>query len=145
MQNPPPGPPPGQPPPPGYPQQPYQQPAASGVDKKTGAFLAYLLWWVTGLIMLFVGKGDPDIKYHAAQSVVFFGGVSVIRVILGIIGGFAIPGAIFAISGLIQLFAIVIWIICLVKAWSGGGARFQIPLLGGVVTPYAEQLANAVN
>jgi uncharacterized membrane protein len=145
MQNPPPGPPPGQPPPPGYPQQPYQQPAASGVDKKTGAFLAYLLWWVTGLIMLFVGKGDPDIKYHAAQSVVFFGGVSVIRVILGIIGGFAIPGAIFAISGLIQLFAIVIWIICLVKAWSGGGARFQIPLFGGVVTPYAEQLANAVN
>ena len=73
MQNPPPGPPSG--PPPGYPQQPYQ-PATSSVDKKTGSFLAYVLWWVTGLIMLFVGKGDPDIKYHAAQSVVFFGGIT---------------------------------------------------------------------
>jgi uncharacterized membrane protein len=133
------------PPPPGYPQQPYQQSTTSGVDKKTGSFLAYLLWWITGLVMLFVGKGDPDIKYHAAQSVVFFGAVSVLRVALGIVGDFAIPGAIFAISGLIQLFAIIIWIICMVKAWSGGGARFPIPLLGGVITPYAEQLANSVS
>jgi uncharacterized membrane protein len=77
--------------------------------------------------------------------VVFFGAVSVLRVALGIVGDFAIPGAIFAISGLIQLFAIIIWIICMVKAWSGGGARFPIPLLGGVITPYAEQLANSVS
>jgi uncharacterized membrane protein len=143
MQNPPPGPPSG--PPPGYPQQPYQQPAASSVDKKTGSFLAYLLWWITGIIMLFVGKGDPDIKYHAAQSVVFFGAVSVLRVILGIVGGFTAGAAIYVISGLIQLAAIVIWIICMVKAWTGGGARFPIPIVGGVVTPYAEQLANSVN
>jgi uncharacterized membrane protein len=147
MQNPPPGPPPGQvpPPPPGYPQQPYQQSTTSGVDKKTGSFLAYLLWWITGLVMLFVGKGDPDIKYHAAQSIVFFGAISVIRIVLGIVGDFTLGAAIFAISALIQLFAIIIWIICMVKAWSGGGARFPIPLLGGVITPYAEQLANAVN
>jgi uncharacterized membrane protein len=37
------------------------------------------------------------------------------------------------------------WIVCLYKAWSGGGARFEIPLVGGVVTPYAEQIANSVN
>jgi uncharacterized membrane protein len=147
MQNPPPGPPPGQvpPPPPGYPQQPYQQPTTSGIDKKTGSFLAYLLWWITGIIMLFVGKGDPDIKYHAAQSIVFFGSISVIRLILGVVGAYAAPFAIGAISNVIFLFAIVIWIICMVKAWSGGGARFPIPLVGGVVTPYAEQLANSVN
>jgi uncharacterized membrane protein len=143
MQNPPPGPPSG--PPPGYPQQPYQQPAASSVDKKTGSFLAYLLWWITGIIMLFVGKGDPDIKYHAAQSVVFFGSVFVLRLILGIVGGFTAGAAIYVISGLIQLAAIVIWIWCMVKAWTGGGARFPIPIVGGVVTPYAEQLANSVN
>ena len=146
MQNPPPGPPPGQvpPPPPGYPQQPYQ-PAASGIDKKTGAFLAYLLWWVTGIIMLFVGRADPDVKYHAAQSVVFFGSVSVIRIILGVIGAFTAPFTIGAISNVIEVVAIVFWIYCLWKAWTSGGARFQIPFVGGVVTPYAEQLAASVN
>jgi uncharacterized membrane protein len=130
------------PPPPGYPQQPYQQPASSGVDKKTGAFLAYLLWWVTGIIMLFVGRGDPDIKYHAAQSVVFFGSVSVINVVLNIVSGFV--HAVGFVSWLVWVFAVIIWIVSMVKAWTGGGARFPIPLVGGVVTPYAEQLANSV-
>ena len=145
MQNPPPGPPPGQvpPPPPGYPQQPYQQPAASGVDKKTGAFLAYLLWWVTGIIMLFVGRADPDVKYHAAQSTVFFGSITVINIVLNIVG--SAVHALGFVSWLVWVFAVVIWIICMAKAWSGGGARFPIPLIGGVITPYAEQLANSVN
>jgi uncharacterized membrane protein len=148
MQNPPPGPPPGPPPPgyprqPGYPQQPYQ-PAATGIDKRTGAFLSYLLGWVTGLIMLFVGRGDPDIKFHAAQSIVFFGGLTVIRILLGIVGSFTLGGVIFLLNTLLALFGFVIWIIVLVKAWTGGGARFQIPLVGGVVTPYAEQVADSV-
>jgi uncharacterized membrane protein len=154
---PPPGPPPGSPPP-GYPQggqppyqpggyQPgYQQPAASsGIDKKTGAFLSYLLWWITGLIFLFVGKNDPDVKYHGAQSLVFFGGVSVINFVLNVIAGFS--HALFFlgwIAGLIWLFAAVMWVVCLYKAWSGGGARFQIPIVGGFVSPYAEQIANSV-
>jgi uncharacterized membrane protein len=138
MQNPPPGPPSG--PPPGYPQQPYQ-PAASSVDKKTGSFLAYLLWWITGIIMLFVGKGDPDIKYHAAQSIIFFGALSVVETILRFA---AFATLISVVYYLVWLFGIVIWIVCMAKAWSGGGARFPIPLVGGVVTPYAEQLANSV-
>ncbi len=154
---PPPGPPPGSPPP-GYsqggqpPYQPggyqpgYQQPAASsGIDKRTGAFLSYLLWWITGLIFLFVGKNDPDVKYHGAQSLVFFGGVSVINFVLNVIAGFS--HALFFlgwIAGLIWLFAVIMWVVCLYKAWSGGGARFQIPIVGGFVSPYAEQIANSV-
>jgi uncharacterized membrane protein len=161
MQNPPPGPPPSTPPPgpppgnppPGYQQgQPpyqgggYQQPvSSSGIDKRTGAFLSYLLTWITGLIMLFVGKNDPDVKYHAAQSLVFFGGISVINFILGILGSFSHALFFFGwIVDLIWLFGFVMWIVCLYKAWSGGGARFPIPIVGGFVTPYAEQIANSV-
>jgi len=141
MQNPPPGPPPG-PPPSGYPQQPYQ-PAASGIDKRTGAFLSYLLGWVTGLIMLFVGKADPDVKFHAAQSIVLFGGLTVIEIVLRIVWSYV--GVFGIIYWLVGLFSFVIWIVVLVKAWTGAGARFQVPLVGGVVTPYAEQLADSVN
>ncbi len=165
MQNPPPGPPPGggqppnyQPPSgqqPGYPpqqpgyQQPGYQPAATGgVDKKTGAILAYLLGWVTGVIFLFVGKNDPDIKFHGAQSLVFFGGMTVIFWALRIIGAF-LPGVIGVLLGLVifvlGIFTFVVWIMCLVRAASGNGARFQIPLVGSFVTPYAEQIANAVS
>src|SRR5438270_9202816 len=89
MQNPPPGQPPGgQPPsypPPGGQPPSYPPSAAGGVDKKTGAILSYLLWWITGLIFLFVGKNDPDVKYHGAQSTVFFGGITVINLIISIV------------------------------------------------------------
>jgi uncharacterized membrane protein len=150
---PPPGPPPGNPPsgydqgtpPPGY-QPGYQPSATSGIDKRTGAFLAYLLGWITGLIMLFVGKNDPDVKYHAAQSLVFFGGLQVLSIILSIVSGIVhLFGFISIVGYLVGLFAFIMWIVCLYKAWSGGGARFEIPLVGGVVTPYAEQIANSVN
>jgi len=123
------------------------QPASQGgIDKKTGSWLAYLLWWVTGVIMLFVGKNDPDVKYHAAQSIILFGSYSVIQIILRILGGIEAVGLIIGIiSLLLWIGAVIFWIILLVKAFQGNDQRFQVPLLGGVITPYAEQLANAVH
>lgn len=131
MQNPPPGPPPqGQP------------VASSGVDKKTGSTLAYLLGWLTGIIFLFVGKNDPDVKYNAAQSIVFFGGLQILVILVGILSNFV--GAVAFLNLLFYLIGFIGWIVCLVKAWGGNGARFEIPVIGGFVTPYAEQLANGV-
>jgi len=131
-----------QPPPPPGPMQPASQ---GGIDKKTGSWLAYLLWWVTGVIMLFVGKNDPDVKYHAAQSVILFGSYSVIQVILSILGRIEALGFVLGIiSLLLWLAAVIFWIILLVKAFQGNGQRFEVPVLGGVITPYAEQLANSV-
>ena len=157
MQNPPPGPPPGGQPPsypppggqqPGYPPPGYQPPAASGIDKKTGAVLSYVLWWITGIIFLFVGKNDPDVKFHAAQSTIFFGSISIVGFILNRIAGFTdltLAAILGLISFLIWLFGVIVWIIALLRANSSGGARFQLPLVGGFIAPYAEQLANAVN
>ncbi len=130
--------------PPGPPQSNPPATTSSGVDKKTGATLAYLFWWVTGLIFLFVGKNDPDVKFHAAQSVVFFGAITVIRLILGIIGIYVAGFVLGLISLLIFLFALVIWIMAMYKAWTTGGSRFELPIVGSFVAPYAEQLAAAV-
>jgi uncharacterized membrane protein len=141
MQNPPPGPPPG-----GQPNYPPPA-AASGIDKKTGATLSYLLGWVTGVIFLFVGKDDPDVKYHAAQSVVFFGALTVIFWVMRFVDAFLPTAVVFLFSlvlFVIGVFSFVVWIMCLYRAYTGGGARFEIPIVGGIVTPYAEQLANAV-
>jgi uncharacterized membrane protein len=93
--------------------------------------------------MLFVGKGDPDVKYHASQSIVFFGGLTALYVIVDIIRTFIPPLGI--VLWLILIYGFVMWVICLVQANNGQGARFQIPLLGDLVTPYADQLANSVS
>jgi uncharacterized membrane protein len=142
MQNPP-GPP--GPPPPG-PQGPPPAMAGTGMDKKTAALLSYLVTWITGIIFLFVGKNDPDVKYHAAQSIVFFGGISIIEILVNIVT--SISSALGFLSWLNFLLNIVIlvgWIYCLYKAWTGNGARFEIPVIGSIITPNAEMLAARVN
>ena len=142
MQNPP-GPP-G--PPPAGPQGPPPAMAGTGMDKKTAALLSYLVTWITGIIFLFVGKNDPDVKYHAAQSIVFFGGISIIEILVNIVT--SISSALGFLSWLNFLLNIVIlvgWIYCLYKAWTGNGARFEIPVIGSIITPNAEMLAARVN
>jgi uncharacterized membrane protein len=130
--------------PPGPPGPPPPAAASAGMDKRTAALLSYLVTWITGIIFLFVGKNDPDVKYHAAQSIVFFGGLTVLNIILSIVSNINGLSVIGFVGSLISLIQFIGWIYCLYKAWTGNGARFEIPLLGGVVTPWAEQLAARV-
>jgi uncharacterized membrane protein len=137
MQNPP-GPPPPSGPPPAM--------ASSGMDKKTAALLSYLVGWITGIIFLFVGKDDPDVKYHAAQSIVFFGGISVIEILVNIVTSISSALSFLGwLNFLLNIVVVVGWVYCLYKAWTGNGARFEIPVIGSIVTPNAEMLASRVN
>jgi uncharacterized membrane protein len=113
--------------------------SAAGSNKKTYTILAYLFWWLGGLIFLFVGKDDPDVKWNAANSVVFFGAVSILSIILGFIPILGI------ISLVIWLAGVVYWIIFLVQALQGNGERINAPGLSGFMNRYVDQLANSVH
>lgn len=122
------------PPPPSQPASTGGTPAAS--NTKTNVILAYLLWWITGLIFLFVGKNDPDVKWNAAQSVVVLGGIWLIGVIVSII--FAPVGA------LIYLIALVYWVIFLIGAFNYQGGHIKAPGISQVTDSLTDSLANAV-
>jgi len=120
------------------------------MDKRTAALLCYLLGWVTGLIFLFggrsiLGRDDPDVKYHAAQSIVVFGALSVVSFLLSFIANALIDSGLYrlftSLNSLVGLVILVAWIVCLVLAWTRNGERFQVPLIGATVTPYAERIA----
>ncbi|MEC3915750.1 DUF4870 domain-containing protein [Nocardia sp. CDC160] len=117
------------------------------MDKKTGAILSYALGWVTGVIFLFVGKKDLDVKFHAAQSIVFFGAVSVVNIALSVVGSLlGGVGIIFSLVGLaVWILAVVVWIMAMVQANRIGGVRAELPIVGKFVAPYADRLANSVN
>jgi uncharacterized membrane protein len=128
------------------PPPPVNPPPSAGLDKKTSAILSYVLGWVTGIIFLFVGKNDPDVKFHASQSIVFFGAVTVANVVLSIVGSFlGVVGIIFSLVSLVLgIFAFVVWIMAMLQANNTGGVRAELPLVGKFVAPYADQLANSV-
>ena len=63
-------------------------------EKLMGA-VAYLGWWVTGIIILLVEKKNQYVRFHAMQAVLVFGAISLLFIVLGIISTlFYIPGGI---------------------------------------------------
>jgi uncharacterized membrane protein len=126
------------PPPPSQPAPMGGTPSAAGSNKKTYTILAYLVGWITGLIFLFVGKDDPDVKWNAANSVVFFGGLSIISFVIGLI---PVVGL---LSFVLFLVGFIYWILFMVKALQGNGERIPTPGLSGFMNQYVDQLANAV-
>jgi uncharacterized membrane protein len=122
------------PPPPSQPDSTGGSTAAS--NAKTNVILAYLFWWITGLIFLFVGKDNPDVKWNAAQSVVVLGGIWLIGIIVSFI--FAPVGY------LIYLVGVVYWIIFLVGAFNYQGGHIKAPGIAQFTDQLTESVANAV-
>ena len=118
-----------------------QSPTA-GLQENVAGLLCYVLGWVTGLIFLFIDK-RPFVRFHAAQSVVVFGALTIIYIILGqffvatiFSGGWAFFSLVFT---LFRLAMLVLWILLMVKAYQG--QRYKLPLAGD----FAESLAGKVN
>src|SRR4030088_1254970 len=110
------------PPPPPQPAPMGGSPSAVGSNKKTYTILAYVLGWLGGLIMLFVGKDDPDVKWNAAQSVIIFGGLSIVMLVLGFIP------VINVISwAVLFLLGFIFWVVFLIQSLQGNGERIPPP------------------
>ena len=116
--------------------------AESGLSENVAGLLCYVLGWVTGIIFLLIDK-RPYVRFHAAQSIVVFGGLHVINIIIGIMfgagfmmmggwGGFGMGAALY---GLISLIAFVLWILLMVKAYQG--EKFQVPVAAGIAQSFA--------
>ena len=125
------------PPPPGQPA-PMPMSGAPASNKKLYTILAYALGWIGGLIFLFVGKDDADVKWNAAQSIVIFGGLTVINIVLGFIP------VVNLLAILLWLVGFVYWVIFLIMSLQGNGERIQAPVIGSFTGGFATQLADAV-
>jgi len=126
------------PPPPSQPAPMGGMPASAAGNKKTYTILAYVLGWIGGLIFLFVGKDDPDVKWNAANSLVVFGGLSVLIIILSFIP------VVNLLVFVLWLVGFVYWVIFLIQSLQGQGQRIPAPGIGGFINQYVDQIANSV-
>lgn len=106
--------------------------AGTGMAENVAGLLCYVVGWITGLIFFLIDK-RPFVRFHAAQSIVVFGGLSVLYWVLGFLFAFSgLAGWAFLslITGVIWLVMLVCWILCMVKAYQG--ERFKLPVLGDI-------------
>ncbi len=84
------------------------------------AAAAYLFPVIGGLVMLAIEKEDRFVRFHAAQSIVFW----VIAIPIGLLS--MIPG----IGILFSLAFLLAWIFLMYQAWTN--KEFEIPYLGAI-------------
>jgi uncharacterized membrane protein len=95
----------------------------SGNNENLMGAASYLLGWITGIIFLLVEKDSKFVRFHAMQSTIAAGGLSIAWIALGFI---PILGA---LVGLILWFAgFIFWIVCMWKAFQG--EMYKIPYIG---------------
>jgi uncharacterized membrane protein len=119
--------------------------ARTGLSQNTAALLSYVFGWITGLIFFLIDK-RPYVRFHAAQSIITFGGLHILRVVFGGLLGFGWwfggPGhwhrfgVAWPIMGLIWIASVGLWIVLMVKAYQG--QKFKLPVAGD----FAENLAS---
>lgn len=111
------------------------QETQSGLDENVAAALAYVLGFLSGIVMLVIESENDRIRFHAAQSIVVFGGifvlslaVSVIQTILAFGGaiGSAVGSVLSLLSLLISIGAFGIWVYLLVRTYQGEDVRIPI-------------------
>ena len=119
--------------------------AGAGMSQNTAATLSYVLGWLTGIIFFLIDK-RPYVRFHAAQSMVTFGGLHIIRVVLAMIFGFGFFfgrghrhwgygtmggfGSGLVLLSLLGIITFVLWIVCMIKA--AQGTRFMVPIAGDI-------------
>jgi uncharacterized membrane protein len=131
------------PPPPPYSTPPQYQPypvapGTSGLQENVAGLLCYALVWLTGIIFLVIDK-RPFVRFHAAQSIVVFGGLSILRIVLGFMfagswyyGVGILYSLVFGVFDLVWLAA---WIILMIMAYQG--KQFEVPIVSGIARSIA--------
>ena len=99
-----------------------------GLPRNTTAALSYVLFWLTGIVILLLEK-DPFIRFHAMQSVVTFG-ILTILVMVPFIGWVRSP--------LVMIVSFALWLVLIFKAYQG--EEFKLPVIGDFAKKQLEKI-----
>lgn len=116
------------------------------ITAETAAGFSYLFWWISGLVVYFNERENRYVRFHAVQSILLTGALSVFSVVAFTIAalfndfyqsshmGFwhTLSMGTFVLSLFVVVFP---WLAVMLAAWTG--AYLQLPIIGD----YAERFA----
>jgi uncharacterized membrane protein len=98
---------------------------STGLSPNVAGLLCYVGIWISGIIFLVLEQRNKFVRFHAAQSIVAFGTITVAGIVLGLI-----PVVGDAFSTIIGIIGFIVWIIMIVKA--ANGEWYKLPWAGDV-------------
>ena len=99
--------------------------SSTGLEPNVAGLLCYVGGWISGIVFLVIEEKSKFVRFHALQSVVTFGALTVAGALLGWI---PYAGSIF--GTIIGILAFILWIVLMVKAYQG--ELYKVPVAGQV-------------
>jgi uncharacterized membrane protein len=96
---------------------------STGLDENVAGLLCYVVGWITGLVFILIEKENKFVRFHALQSIIVFGILTLASIVIR-----WIPIIGWVIGGLIGVLAVVLWIVLMVKAYQG--EKYKLPWAG---------------
>ena len=96
---------------------------SSGMNQNVAGLLCYVAGWITGLIFFLIEKENRFVRFHAMQSIITFGSLTVLFIVLGMI-----PFLNLVLVPILALLQLILWIVLMVKAYQG--QLFKLPVIG---------------
>lgn len=98
---------------------------STGIKPNVEALLCYSLGWVSGLIFYLLEKENKFVRFHAFQSMVVFGALTVVSMVLPMVPMFG-----WVLFPLVSLLQFGLWILLMIKAYQG--EKIMLPVAGDV-------------
>ena len=114
---------------------------STGVDPRLSALLCYTAWWLSGLIFLFIEQQHRTVRFHAAQSLVLFGGLSIVIALLSFfsVAMLMVSGGAFQAARvlvyLVWIGAVGLWLVLMYRTYHG--ETWRVPLAGDLAARIA--------
>jgi uncharacterized membrane protein len=118
-------------------------PTSTGVEPRLAAVLCYSAWWISGLIFLIIEQKHRAVRFHAAQSLVLFGGLSLVIGLLsaGSVGMLVVSAAAFQAARLlvyvVWIGAVAVWMLLMLKTFQG--ETWRVPFASDLAARLSER------
>lgn len=95
----------------------------TGLAPNVAGLLCYVGWWISGIVFVVLEKKSTFVRFHAWQSIVTFGVLTVVQIAIAVI-----PFVGWILSPLVWILSVVLWILLMVQA--GSGKMWKLPWVG---------------
>jgi uncharacterized membrane protein len=110
---------------------------STGLSPNVAGLLCYLVGWITGIVFVVIEKKSTFVKFHAWQSIMTFGILTVVQIIISMLAAliwtpFAVVSGLWmflhVLGVLVWVLTVGLWITLMILAYSG--KMWKLPGVG---------------
>jgi uncharacterized membrane protein len=111
--------------------------SSTGLSPNVAGLLCYVVGWITGIVFVVIEKKSTFVKFHAWQSIMTFGILTVIQIIISMLGALVWTpfGVVSGLWMVLNVLGIIVWVLT-VGLWIAlmvlayGGKMWKLPGVG---------------